>query len=339
MELNNRNSITFLRIFAMILILLCHIVQEYDNLYIQMTAQIFNVGVTVFIVISGYLYGNKEINEKYILWLIKRAKRILIPLYVFMFYLLIVNLIKHNNIQITNWLAYMFNIQGLQLYVHGAEHLWYLTIIMVCYLITPILNKYRKYIVSKNIAIIIPIFILLQIGISYFVDAQIGIYLIYIYVYILAYVIGVKWNKVISKKILFVMIITGGSSLVLRFLSRLIFDDTILYNVMIVGYSQAIVAFSIFYIFIYLGRKFKSNKFINYIDSISFDIYLVHYMYMVGPLRTMGATSNFIFNTIITLVISFITAILLNITCKFIYSILDLKIINRKQNNRSNITE
>lgn len=135
------------------------------------------------------------------------------------------------------------------------------------------------------------------------------------------------------------MIIAGGSSFVLRFLSRLIFDDTILYNVMIVGYSQAVVAFSIFYIFIYLGRKFKSNKFINYIDSISFDIYLVHYMYMVGPLRTMGVTSNFIFNTIITLVISFITAILLNITCKFIYSILDLKIINRKQNNRSNITE
>lgn len=166
MELKNRNSINFLRIFAMILILLCHIVQEYDNLYIQMTAQILNIGVPIFIIISGYLYGNKEINEKYTLWLIKRAKRILIPLYVFMFYLLIVNLIQHNNIQITNWLAYMLNIQGLQLYVHGAEHLWYLTIIMVCYLITPILNKYRKYIVSKNIAIIIPIFILFQIGIS-----------------------------------------------------------------------------------------------------------------------------------------------------------------------------
>ena len=65
MELKNRNSINFLRIFAMILILLCHIVQEYDNLYIQMTAQILNIGVPIFIIISGYLYGNKEINEKY----------------------------------------------------------------------------------------------------------------------------------------------------------------------------------------------------------------------------------------------------------------------------------
>lgn len=172
-ELRKRNSITFFRVFAMILILLCHIVQEYDNLYIQMTAQIFNLGVPIFIIISGYLYGNKEINDKYTLWLIKRAKRILIPLYVFMFYLLIVNLIQHNNIQVKNWLVYMFNIQGLQIYVHGAEHLWYLTIIMVCYLITPILNKYRKYIISKNIAIIIPILILLQIGISYLVDTQI----------------------------------------------------------------------------------------------------------------------------------------------------------------------
>ena len=134
MNLVKSNFISYLRVFSMILILLCHIVQEYDNLYIQMTAQIFNLGVPIFIIISGYLYGNKEINDKYTLWLIKRAKRILIPLYVFMFYLLIVNLIQYNNIQIKNWLVYMFNIQGLQIYVHGAEHLWYLTIIMVCYL-------------------------------------------------------------------------------------------------------------------------------------------------------------------------------------------------------------
>ena len=339
MSLVKRSFISYLRVFAMILILLCHIVQEYDNLYIQMTAQIFNVGVFIFIIISGYLYGCKEIKEKSILWLVKRSKRILIPLYVFMFYLLIINLIQSNNIQITNWLAYIFNIQGLQIYVHGAEHLWYLTIIMVCYLITPILNKYRGYVISKNIYIIIPTLILLQIGISYLVNEQIGIYLIYIYAYILAYEIGLQWNKYRPKKTLLNMIIIGGISFILRFLSRLIFDDTILYNVIIVGYSQAIVGFSIFYIFICLGTKVKSNKFINYIDSISFDIYLVHYMYMVGPLRVMGITSNFVFNTIITLVISFITAILLNIICKFIYSILDFKIINRKQNSRLNITE
>ena len=43
-----------------------------------------------------------------------------------------------------NWIAYIFNLQGFEIYVHGAEHLWYLTIIMICYLITPLLNKYKN---------------------------------------------------------------------------------------------------------------------------------------------------------------------------------------------------
>lgn len=41
----------------MILILACHIVQQHSNEYIKMTAQFLNVGVSIFILISGYLYG------------------------------------------------------------------------------------------------------------------------------------------------------------------------------------------------------------------------------------------------------------------------------------------
>lgn len=45
-----------LRVFAMILIFACHIVQEHNNGYVQMSAQFLNVGVSIFIIISGYLY-------------------------------------------------------------------------------------------------------------------------------------------------------------------------------------------------------------------------------------------------------------------------------------------
>ena len=76
--------------------------------------------------------------------LLKSLKRILIPLYVFMLYLLNIYLINGNHINLINWIAYIFDLQGFQIYVHGAEHLWYLTIIMICYLITPILNKNKK---------------------------------------------------------------------------------------------------------------------------------------------------------------------------------------------------
>lgn len=65
MRLIKEIFISYLRVFAMILILACHIVQEHNNSYINMTAQFLNVGVPIFIIISGYLYGQKEIKEDY----------------------------------------------------------------------------------------------------------------------------------------------------------------------------------------------------------------------------------------------------------------------------------
>lgn len=61
-----------------------------------------------------------------------------------MLYLLNIYLINGNHINLINWIAYIFDLQGFLIYVYGAEHLWYLTIIMICYLITPILNKNKS---------------------------------------------------------------------------------------------------------------------------------------------------------------------------------------------------
>lgn len=337
MNLEERNSISVLRVFAMVLILFCHIVQEHNSPYIQMTAQFLNVGVSIFLILSGYLYGSKDIKESYGSWIIKRAKRILIPLYVFMLYLLIIYLINGNHINLINWIAYIFDLQGFQIYVHCAEHLCYLTIIMICYLITPLLNKNRSKMNKKYFKAFIPTLIIFEIIISYYINTQIGIYLIYIYAYVLAYVIGYKWDKNISNKKLIISIILAGIAILIRLGGKVVFDDTILYNVIIVGYTQAIIALSILYVFIHYGKNMRYNRYIKYIDSISFYIYLVHYMYIVGPLRTMGITNNFIVNTVITLIVSTVTAIILNNICKLIYKFLDNKALKRNKRICKNI--
>ena len=297
-----------------------------------MTAQFLNVGVPIFIIISGFLYGQKEIKEKYFRWIIKRVRRILIPMYFFMVFLLIVNLAIGNNIRMANWIAYIFNLQGFQIYVHGAEHLWYLTIIMICYLITPILNKYRRKISNKNLVIYIFIGVLLQISTSYFINTQLGIYLIYLLLYIISYIIGCRIDIIISKKLMFSSILLAGISGILRISARVFFDNSILYNVIVVGYTQGLIAFCIFYIFIYMCRNIKENKIINFLDSISFEIYLVHYMYVVGPLRLMGLTNSFIVNTIITLVISIVTAIGLKKICEKFYDLIGGVKLNKNIN-------
>ena len=122
---------------------------------------------------------------------------------------------------------------------------------------------------------------------------------------------------------MFSSILLAGISGILRISARVLFDNSILYNVIIVGYTQGLIAFCIFYIFIYICRNLKENKVINFFDSISFEIYLVHYMYVVGPLRVMGLTNSFIVNTIITLVISILTAIVLKKICEKFYLLID----------------
>lgn len=71
-------SISLLRIVAMFMIVGCHIASFLNN---NIIAMILNVGVEIFLIISGYLYSNKVIinNKKFI---VKRSKKIIKPLIV-----------------------------------------------------------------------------------------------------------------------------------------------------------------------------------------------------------------------------------------------------------------
>lgn len=68
--------------FAVVSILLCHYISESSNVYLQMLAQFFNIGVNIFIIISRFCLGLQgEIRDvKY--WYIKRLKRIYVPYWI-----------------------------------------------------------------------------------------------------------------------------------------------------------------------------------------------------------------------------------------------------------------
>lgn len=71
-------AITWLRVFAMMSIVMCHILQTYGNKW----AWVLNIGVQVFLAISGYLYGLKNIID-WKLWFYKRFNKLYIPYIIF----------------------------------------------------------------------------------------------------------------------------------------------------------------------------------------------------------------------------------------------------------------
>lgn len=61
MEITKTESsiLIYIRVMAMISIVACHILQAYNNHW----AYVLNIGVQVFLVLSGYLYGHKYIDN------------------------------------------------------------------------------------------------------------------------------------------------------------------------------------------------------------------------------------------------------------------------------------
>lgn len=332
MGILDKKAISVIRVFATILILCCHILPIFDNAILQMSSQFFNVGVHIFIIISAYLYGKRKINENtnYGNWLIKRGQKILVPLYLFLSILLAINIIKGLDIKLFNWIIYIFNLQAMEIYINGAEHLWYLTIAMICYFITILLDVNKQKLNKNNIATIIITLAITQVITSYYIHKQLGIYLIYIMLYIVAYFVGMYWkSNNISKKYLIIYGMTFFLSAIIRVFGRVIFDDTIFYNVFIVGYTQSIIGLSLFFIIFYFVSKFgEQHKFnlVNFFDFISYEVYLVHYMFIVGPVSLVGLTSSKIIDSIIIILISILLATILHKISENIKTMLNYKV-------------
>lgn len=152
---------TWLRAFGAVLILLCHYVGASGNAYIQHTGQIFNIGVEIFFILSGFLFGIRQYQFKDNVWhwYKRRLKRIYIPLEIFLSFLLIVYLVKGMQITPGNWLLGAAGMIGFCGGLKGANHTWFVTAIILCYLVTPLIGKLSLWLSEQKDKQIISVFV------------------------------------------------------------------------------------------------------------------------------------------------------------------------------------
>ncbi len=140
---SNSNIISLIRLLATISIVACHILQSLDNNY----AWVFNIGVQIFFVISGLLYGYKDIENR--TFYKNRVRKIYFPYIIFTIVIIMLDiLLLDYDINPVQLFIYMFGIQGLPyisgLSIPGLGHLWFITAILLCYLITPVIQYIRN---------------------------------------------------------------------------------------------------------------------------------------------------------------------------------------------------
>ncbi len=129
-------AVEYIRVVSMAMIVLCHILQYYGN----QLAYWFNVGVQIFLIISGFLYGGREIADP-LTFIGKRFKKILVPYYVFLIPTSVCYfLFASDSINLALFVKALFGAEVIR----GIQHLWFVPYILFCYLITPLLQAVRK---------------------------------------------------------------------------------------------------------------------------------------------------------------------------------------------------
>ncbi len=329
---NRNHTISVIRVMGMVMIICCHL---FSWLGISSLSQLFNVGIFTFLIISGWLYSNKTI-DKPLIWLEKRWEKLCIPIIIWMILVSAYSVVVHHeypsaieviiltlNLQGIAWAFTMFPKMGSYgTALIGLSHLWFVTIIMICYVLVIAVKSKELYI--KRHENMIRCFSLL----AFVFAAFLGINLIYIICFFMGYAVG-RGNKQPMKRQVIYSTLLMLVSLAIRLISKKYLDGTVIYDTIIVGISHTILALWIYLIVSYIGNSsnkadvFFKSKIIRYLDENSYYIYITHYFFLSTTFGLKELSVPLPCQILVFCVMSYITAWLLKQILKPTYAVLN----------------
>ena len=293
-------AISFIRVLAMFLIITCHFLQAYG----YSIAFLFNVGVQLFFFTSGFLYGKIEISNPWRFYK-RRLLKIYLPYISFVSAILILQMILGLwKFSIRDVIIYLLNFQGfISTTVQGIHHLWFLSVLMICYVLAPILQR----LINSKLWPFVLLIIVISIVEFAFVQKMYSTY-----AWVLLFLVGMIYGKYEQPHISLMAII--GSALLLLGLFSCFCLDTLL-NQIWAHYSvwlHFVLAICIFATSYYFIPKFCppsiNLKILKHIDSISYEVYLVHHPLILGPLSLLTLTPFVGLNIIMILLLTYAIA-------------------------------
>ena len=303
-ERKDSYEISVIRFISMIMIIMCHLMQA---LTIEL-AWWFNVGVQIFLCISGFLYGHKNIDDLSMFYH-RRFIRIYIP-----FLIAYIPFGVSQLVFVEKRLSIISFFKGILLLdtIPGGGHLWFVPTILICYAITPILQAYRdKFFFNRN-QMIFTTFGLVVAETIYFGLFNKFFSPAWICCYTIGYVLGANDCKenllkdhIIIIFILFLTIILNGIQIYYDYIKHSEF----------LGYSYFVqyahVSLGIF-IFLFMRKCIKRHKKKNFdhiirlSDTYSYEIYLIHGMLILGPYSLISLTPILAVNVVLIIGCTFI---------------------------------
>lgn len=235
-------------------------------------------GVDIFLFASGIGNYFSYFKDESPLDFLKRRVARLAPIHVpFMVVWIIYNIVRHK-IPLRGLLGNILGIQGFTSV--GTNFNWYLTVLVICYLLTPYFAKaVKENNLVKNILLIV---LLIFISMVFFKDT----WLIICYTRLPIYVIGMIFAKYSEKKISIMYVLVGAVSHIIG--SVALYIGFVKYNDYLWPYGvywypfiliTPFLCYAISVISLMIDKCCHTAfvlKIFKYIGSISFELYLMH---------------------------------------------------------------
>lgn len=315
-------SLSLMRFLAMLSLTTCHMFQQAGY---EITANLLSTAVQLFLLLSGYLYAHKEFDEPAgrVSFVLKNFVKILLDYYLCVILLIVpVYYFKAPEyITSTGLLHLAFGHSGW----HGVHHLWYICHCLLCYVMTPVLYDLKRYFKAKGcmlagvIALLAAMELILKVYESYFKAYWLACYVIG---YFMADIVEDK--KKLNTLWAF-SAVSGAALTALTYWYKFYYYDSVSGQVSMLTYYVFVFLFEYGVVLLGLGVFITLfiltrsvhwpdglRKLFDVTDKLSYDVYLVHMIFVEGCLTVIGKLGNIWLEAAITLAEVFLTAAILH---------------------------
>lgn len=307
-------ALSMIRVFAMALIVSCHVAQCYE----LQIAWMLNVGVQIFFFMSGFLYGRLDTKASPAVFYKKRFVKVYLPYLIWAALIVCVYLIFHlYKPNVWQIVLYLFNLQWFSTPIDGLNHLWFLTVLMVGYLLTPWIKKLLK---TKPV-IIIAVFVLCCL-VEFLLVKKFYSFFAWVALYFTGLLYGSFYSKKLSNIVLIVSVVILIGLGMLYVSDRLALVDYRYFNIWLHWMLGLFLFVILFRILPHLIKPNKKYAAVLHFDHISYEVYLTHHPLILGPLSMMFITHYSCVNILLMLVAVYILSRLLHCISSFTQKLL-----------------
>lgn len=301
-------ALSIIRVLAMTLIVACHMTQYYG----LRIAFLLNVGVQLFFFMSGFLYGKLDMPESPFVFYKKRFLKVYLPYILWTFIIVVVySVFGLYHVTVKQIFFYLLALQWFTTPIEGLNHLWFLTVLMICYVVTP----WVKRLLTKRSPFLFISFLLVCCVVEFLFVKKLYSLCAWISLYVFGLVFGAFYSERFSN---IVLIISIGVLMVLGIRFRMNLLDGVEskeYAVWIKWFLGLFLFSALFRCLSKISMPKPKFDLISHLDKYSYDIYLIHHPLILGPLSMMFLTKYSYLNIIVVLLSVYLLSRLFRLIC------------------------